>query len=277
MAGQPTFEQLVTLETRYYVEFTHPEQERERRPCPLTGGLGGSLLKGLTMKSRLSPSEVRVAKVLDNGLDLIEAVRNSHTAGKGKGEKKNQRNNYADVLEALRELAENEGIPIVVVGGVAAIYLGYERYAEDTDIVISAQDFGRIISACCKYGFDIVSYNPTGMHALSYDGFKIKVLGEGKFTGDVSDLTNIPSPAELGVTSGLQFVALEKWVHLKLASGRCQDYADVVEVLKTKNPAEIQAIEGYLMNVSLRYAEKFAQLVKDAEREKAQELGRLKM
>jgi hypothetical protein len=228
------------------------------------------------MKTRLSPREVRVAEVINNGLDLIDAVRDFHTAGKGKGEKKSRRD-YADALEALHTLAEKENIPIAVRGGVAAIYHGYERYAADTDIVVSAQDFDRIVKVCYKYGFEIKSCNPTGMHVLSYNGFKIKVIEEGKFTGDVSDLTHIPSPAELGVTSGLQFVALEKWVHLKLASARAQDFADIVEVLKKKNPAEIQAIEGYLMNVSLRYAQKFTELVEAAEREKAQELRRLKL
>jgi hypothetical protein len=169
----------------------------------------------------------------------------------------------------------DEGIPIAIIGGVAAVYHGYERYTQDMDVVVSVSDAQRIIRVCHEYGFRLGDYHAR-MCILWYNGLKIKVLEECKFTGDISDLTNIPSPAELGVTQGLQFVTLEKWVHLKLASARAQDYADIVEVLK-KNPAEIQAIEDYLLGASLRYAQKFAELVETAEWEKAQELRRLKL
>jgi hypothetical protein len=227
--------------------------------------------KEIFMTKRLSSREVRLAKTLADGLNLFEAVRSFRTAGKKNKRQKSRGNNYADALQALRNLAEDENIPIAVIGGVAAVYHGYERFTEDMDIVVSAQDFDRIVKVCYKYGFDIVSYNPTGMHVLSYGGFKIEVLEEGMFASDVNNPKAMPSPAELGVTHGLQFVPLEKWVRLKLSGDRAKDNADIVEVLKKKSLEEHQDTEDYLMNFNPGYAERFRQLAKDAEKEKQQE------
>jgi len=154
---------------------------------------------------------------------------------------------------------------------VATVYHGYERFTKDMDIVVSAQDFDRIVKVCYKYGFDIKSYNPTGMHELLYGGLDIEVLEEGMFSGDPKDPKAMPSPAELGVTHGLQFVSLEKWAQLKLSSGRAQDHADIVNVLKSKTSEEHQDTEAYLQGFNPDYAERFRQLAKDAEREKQQE------
>ena len=227
------------------------------------------------MVRRLSSREVRLAQTLNDGLQLFEAVRAFRTAGARQGKKKkrptSQGNRYADAIEALRELAEEEGIPIAVVGGVATVYHGYERFTKDMDVVVSTQDFDRIIKVCYKYGFDIKSYNPTGMHELLYGNLEIEVIEEGMFAGDPSDPKAMPSPAELGVTHGLQFVSLPKWIQLKLSSGRLQDYADIGNVLQKKSPEEHQDVEDYLHGFNPTYAEKFRSLAEDARREKQQE------
>jgi hypothetical protein len=231
------------------------------------------------MANRLSSREVRVAKVLNDGIDLFEAVRSFSTEESlrtaGKKNKKLQppesySNRWIGALRALKELSVEEGIPMAIIGGVAGVHHGYEGCTQDMGVVVSVSDAQRIIRSGHEYGFKLGDYNAR-MCILWYNGLKIDVVQEGMCTGDNRDLTNIPSPAELGVTQGLQFVSLEKWVHLKLASGRGKDLADIVEVLKRKNPAEIEEIEDYLMHASLRYAEKFAQLVETAEREKQQE------
>jgi hypothetical protein len=221
--------------------------------------------------TRLSSREVRLAQVLSNGLDLFEAVRNFRTGERTAGTQEIHGNRYVEAIQALRDLAEEEGIPIAVVGGVATVYHGYERFTKDMDIVVSSQDFDRIIKICYKYGFEIKSYNPTGMHELLYKGLEIEVLEEGMFAGDPTDPKAMPGPAELGVTQGLQFISLEKWAQLKISSGRAKDYADIVEVLKKKSPEEKQDTEDYLQGFNPDYAEKFRQLEKDSEREKQQE------
>lgn len=225
------------------------------------------------MAKRLSSREVRLAQVLTSGLDLFEAVRSFRTAGKGSQRQKERAhsNIYAEALQAMRELSEEEGIPIAVIGGAATVFHGYERFTEDMDIVVSAQDFDKIIKVCYRYGFDIKSYNPTGMHELLYKGLKIEVLEEGMFSGDPNDPKAMPSPAEMGVTHGLQFIPLDKWVRLKLSGGRAKDNADIVEVLKKKTPEEHQDTEAYLQDFNPDYAQRFRQLAQDAEREKAQE------
>jgi hypothetical protein len=225
------------------------------------------------MAERLSAREVRLAQVLNDGLDLFEAVRGFRAAAKGKRpslQKKpdTQGNRWAGALQALREMAENENIPIVVVGGVATVHHGYERYTKDLDVVVSVQDFDQIVKVCYKYGFDIKSYNPTGMHELLYNGLDIEVLQEGMFSSDPDDPKAMPGPAELGVTRGLQFVPLERWTRLKLSGDELRHDADIAEVIKKQPPERHQDIRDYLQNFNPEYATRFDQLVQRAQQEK---------
>jgi hypothetical protein len=229
------------------------------------------LERWFTMKGRLSARETRLAQTLSDGLDLFEAVRFLREAGKGKRLKKPQGirgNRYYRAVQSLRELAEEEGIPIAVIGGVAAVFHGYERFTQDLDIVVSVQDFHKIIKVCYKYGFEIESYNPTGMHEISYNGLPIEVLEEGMFAGDPKDPIAMPSPTELGVTQGLEFVPLEKWVRLKLSGKRSQDYTDIINVFKSKTSEEHQDTEDYLRDFNPEYAQKFRELAETAQLEK---------
>jgi hypothetical protein len=216
--------------------------------------------------SRLSPREVEVCRILADGRDLIEAVR-----GFRRGEPVIQGNRYSEAIKALQNLSEGEGIPIVMIGEMATIYHGYESVTMDLDVVVSAQDFDQIIKPCLKYGFEIRGYNSGGIHKLLYKGLEIKVIKEGMFASGSDDLKAMPGPADLDVGHGLQCISLPQWVRLKLSGGRIKDRADIVEVIKRKNPEDHEKVETYLRGFNPGYAVKIRQLAKNAEREKQQE------
>jgi hypothetical protein len=46
-----------------------------------------------------------------------------------------QDSKFARALATLQTLARKEGIPLAIVGGLAAIHHGYERFAKDMDVV----------------------------------------------------------------------------------------------------------------------------------------------
>jgi hypothetical protein len=177
-------------------------------------------------------------------------------------------NRYEEALEALRDLSEEEGIPMAIVGGAATIHHGYPRFTEDIDIVVKTKDFERIVKVCYKYDIDIVSFNPTGFHELGYKGVKIEVIQEGAFGHHENDAEWVPSPATLGVSSGMGFTSLVGLVRLKLGAARMKDEADIVEVLKNTTPEKIREVQGFLAGFGHGFAERFETLLARATEEK---------
>lgn len=167
----------------------------------------------------------RLAQVLQNSSDLIAAVTTTEV------------NAYQRALQALRDLSEQEQIPIALIGGAATIHHGYPRSTKDLDIVVSVPDFDKILKVAYKYGFDIVSWQDFGVHEFSYEGIPVEVIQEGHFDRDLP-----PHPKDLGVTQGMQPANLLGWTLLKLGAARMKDLADVVEVFKTKPPQVHQQI-----------------------------------
>jgi hypothetical protein len=210
-----------------------------------------------------------------NGQALFEAIGAFRTAAqKGKrpvNPSGGQGNPYFEVVESLRELAVEEHIPIVVIGGVAGVYHGYERTTDDMDIVISPSDYEKFIRNCYSYGF-VLDMKHIGLAAhVYYKGLKIEVLKGGTMTGAKEGLIEIPSPVEMGVTHGLEFVPIERWFQLKIASGRDKDLGDITELLKRTKPEQHEDIEAYLRDFNPKYAEKFLEHVDRAQREKQRE------
>ena len=46
-----------------------------------------------------------------------------------------QESKFAKALATLKALSRKEGIPLAIVGGLAAIRHGYERFTKDIDVV----------------------------------------------------------------------------------------------------------------------------------------------
>ena len=69
-------------------------------------------------------------------IDAAEAMVNlERMVASVKGEQE-QESKFARALATLKTLSRNEGIPLAIVGGLAAIHHGYERFTKDIDVVV---------------------------------------------------------------------------------------------------------------------------------------------
>lgn len=210
-----------------------------------------------------TPTDVRVSAAWAKLERVIAAVTDP-------GEKHSE---FDQVLDVLKDLARKEGIPIAIIGGMAAIKHGYQRFTHDVDVVIARQHLDTIVRVAPRYGIEIIWHDPHGWHKLQYQNVRIEVVPEGaKPRKDAP--TTIPSPQQLGVSEGSDYASLEGWMETKLGSGRAQDRADIIQVLKKTDPASIEKIRGHMSQVHLLYLRLFDELVAAAEEEKQQEAER---
>jgi len=176
-------------------------------------------------------------------------------------------------LAVLKDLAKKEGIPIAIIGGLAAIKYGYQRYTKDIDVVVAQQHLDTVIRVAPKYGIKVIWQDPRGWHKLQHDVMRIEIIPEGGKPNKDAPLL-IPGPRQLGVSEGMEYAKLEGWMETKLSSGRRQDEADVVQVLKKTSPAEIERIRQHIAGVHPIYLRLFEELAVAAEEEKQQEAER---
>jgi hypothetical protein len=173
----------------------------------------------------------------------------------------------------LANLSRQEGMPIAIVGGMAAIKYGYQRLTHDIDVVIGQQHLDTIIRVAPRYGIKVIWQDPHGWHKLAYEGLRIEIVPEGgRARRDAP--TTIPGPAQLGVSEGSAYASLSGWVETKVSSGRRQDQADIIQVLKRTDPETIAAVRAYLAGVHPIYARELDELRSAAEEEKQQEMER---
>src|SRR5262249_7128329 len=126
---------------------------------------------------------------------------------------------FAVTLELLDELSRKEDIPIAIVGGLAAIHHGYERFTKDIDIVIGRSHLDPLIRVAPQYGIKVIWRDPHGWHKLRYGGVDIEVVPEGGVPRKDAP-TTIPGVRQLGVQQGARYANLPGWMETKLASDR---------------------------------------------------------
>lgn len=180
---------------------------------------------------------------------------------------------FDQVLDVLRTLSKNEDIPIAIVGGMAAVRHGYERLTVDIDIVIARAHLDTIIRVAPRYGIKVIWQDPRGWHKLQLAGVRIEVVPEGEKPSKDAP-TTIPGPKQLGVIDGMDYASLEGWMETKLGSGRRQDQADVVQVLKKASPDAVARIRAHLTGVHGLYVRLLDELAAAADAEKQQERER---
>ncbi|MHB1426644.1 MAG: hypothetical protein ACYC3I_26075 [Gemmataceae bacterium] len=208
-------------------------------------------------------SDVRVSTVIAKLGRLVAAVNRP-------GEENSELDRTLDILQTL---SRKEGIPLAIVGGMAAIKHGYERFTNDIDVVVAQQHLDALTRVAPQYGIKLIRRDAHGWHKLQYEGVKIEVVPEGaKPRKDAP--TTIPGPRQLGVSAGLGYANLEGWMETKLGSGRRQDQADVVQVLKKADPATIEKIREHIASVHAIYLRLLEELATAAEEEKQQEKER---
>jgi hypothetical protein len=189
---------------------------------------------------------------------------------KGRGQRDSS---FAAALHVLNNLSRKEGIPVAIVGGMAAIYHGYERFTKDIDIVVGRGHLDPLIRVAPHYGIKVIWQDPNGWHKLRYGSVDIEVVPEGGEPKNHSP-TAIPAVERLGVRSGARYASLEGWIQTKLASDRQLDRADVVQVLKKKPASTIRRIRSRLARIHRTYLCRFDELFALAEEEMEQERKR---
>lgn len=205
--------------------------------------------------------------------EAAEALANLERTVAAVKDREEQDSKLARAIAALQELSCQEGIPIAIVGGLAAIHHGYKRFTKDIDIVVQSKHLDVLTRMAPRYKIKVIWKDPEGWHKLQCEGVPIDVVPEGRKARNDAP-TAIPGPDKLGVADGADYAELAGWVETKLSSYRVQDRADVVQVIKAANATAIKKVRKHLDKVHRTYLQRFAELVAAAEEERQQERER---
>ena len=132
-------------------------------------------------------------------------------------------------LSVLRRISLECGIPMAIVGGIAGAFYGLRRTTQDIDIVIDKDHLPVFCEKAVEAGF--AQEGPTQFSIAG--GYPVDILVSGTYPTPDS-LHPTPTPAELGVPSGLDYAELPAWISLKLLAGRPEDLGDVYRLLRQK-------------------------------------------
>jgi hypothetical protein len=180
---------------------------------------------------------------------------------------------FARALTTLQAFSRKEGIPLAIVGGLAAIHHGYERFTKDIDVVASSGNLDILTRVAPRYGINVIWSDPGGWHKLQCEGVPVDVVPEGRKPRKDAP-TTIPSPAQLGIREGAGYASIAGWMETKVSSYRVQDRADVVQVIKVTAAATLRRIRKHLSKVHALYLRRFDELLEAAKEEKEQERER---
>src|SRR5947209_10731546 len=181
--------------------------------------------------------------------------------------------NFARALATLKVLSRKEGISMAIVGGLAAIHHGYQRFTKDIDVVVPSRNLDVLPRVAPQYGIKLIWKDPDGWHKLQCEGVPIDVVPEGRKPRKDAP-TAIPGPEQLGVREGTGNAGIGGWTETKLGSYRVQDRADVVQVIKVTTPATVRKIRKHLSKVHPIYLRRFDDLLEAAREEQEQERER---
>jgi len=203
------------------------------------------------------------ADALTNLEEVIAAVK-----GQGPPESK-----FAKALATLEALSRQEGITMAIVGGLAAIHHGYQRFTKDIDVVVQSGQVDVLTRIAPRYGIKVIWKDPDGWHKLQCEGVPIDIVPEGRKPRKDAPAT-IPGPRQLGVRTGTGYAEISGWVETKLGAYRVQDQADVVQVIKRITPATLRRIRRHLGKAHAIYLGRFDELLAAAKEEREQERER---
>jgi hypothetical protein len=205
--------------------------------------------------------------------DAAEALVNLERVVAAVNAQEAQESKFAKALATLQTLARKEGIPLAIVGGLAAIHHGYERFTKDIDVVVRSGNLDVLPRVAPQYGIKVIWVDREGWHKLQCEGVSIDVVPEGRKPRKDAP-TTIPGPEQLGVREGAGYARIAGWMETKLGSYRVQDQADVVQVIKVTPGATLRKIRKHLGKVHAIYLQRFDELHAAAEAEKEQERER---
>ena len=165
-------------------------------------------------------------------------------------------------LAQLASDLKEHGIDYMVIGAVALLAHGYQRFTSDIDLVLTPDGLAAFHGELIGLGY--VPAFPGAKKRLrsTSDGIMIEVMTTGEFPGDGKPKpVSIPEPSKASTDiNGIRVVTFERLIELKLASGisaphRLKDLADVQELIKIR-----QLPENFAERLNPYVREKFSEL-----------------
>jgi len=136
-------------------------------------------------------------------------------------------------MRRVAEVLDGAGIGYAIVGGMAVNAHRHERTTKDVDLLLSADGLRALRQLAAGVDFEPVP----GRSRRFVDrrtGVAFDVLVSGSFPGSgAPGPIAFPDPADVSQTiDDLRVVDLATLIELKLAAGRYQDFADVVNLIR---------------------------------------------
>ena len=139
-------------------------------------------------------------------------------------------------MRLVADRLDAAGIPYAIVGGMAVNAHRHERTTGDVDFLITAEGFFSFQRRYVEKEFQRVPGRPRRF-LDTQTGVSFDLLITGMFPGSGNPgPVSFPDPAEVSETiDGLQIVNLIGLVQLKLAARRFQDFADVLNLIRSND------------------------------------------
>lgn len=136
-------------------------------------------------RNRLPGEILAAVAVLNRGSESVRAVLHS------------EENRFTRALADLQRLSQGEGVPIAIVGGLAAIRYGYPAATQDINIAIARDQLETLVRVAPKNGFKVAWEAESGWHTLTHGDVEINVVPEGGIARNTAP-TTIPGLPDWG-------------------------------------------------------------------------------
>jgi len=181
-------------------------------------------------------------------------------------------NIFSQALAKLEIVSQRMQSPLAIVGGLAGIYYRSRVTTLDIDIVVAVERLDDFLRECVAEGMEIQRRSDSGWHTVVFrsgqETVAIHVVPEGgNSPRDPEYAPPTPSPAELGVTSGLGYASFAGWVMLKLVANRDKDRYHLIEALKYASEAQAAEVVVKLRPLDASYLREFQRLFQAAQDE----------
>jgi hypothetical protein len=143
-------------------------------------------------------------------------------------------------LHRLAQRLQADGVAYALIGGLAMAEHGYVRLTEDIDLVLTPAGLDAFSQRLVGRDYRPASQGARKTFRDADTGVRIEVLTSGEYPGDgLPKPVAFPDPGLPGVAleiDGIQVLALDRLIELKLASGlsaphRLRDLADVQDLI----------------------------------------------
>jgi len=186
------------------------------------------------MKRSVTGTELVYEQRLRQGGELLLREASAFFAGAGA---------LRQSLHRLVERLTAEGIEYALLGGLALGEHGYPRLTQDIDLLLSPAGLARFREQLVGRGYRPAFEGAQKTFRDTETGVRVEIIAAGEYPGDgLPKPVTFPDPAQPGVTvevGGIEVIALERLIELKLASGqsaphRRRDLADVQDLIRAQ-------------------------------------------